>query len=177
MRWRTRHILVNVNEHLRAGMTSLGWLATPPAFAENPITFAADHDPEAVIAGGGPAVPNTVGLSIGDVPDNKVQELGAGLYSIDYPVFIDIYGENRSTALNIGDDISGILQGELWAPSRYIPLYDRSVTPLGPVLTDQTCEVNQIEARWPAGMGQEWRRKWRIVSFTATLYFIGPGND
>lgn len=176
MRWRTRHVQVNVSEHLRAGMNSLGWFAVPPTFAEFPIDWAPDHDPETVVANGGPAKPNTVGVSVGDVPDNRTEELGGGLYSIAYPVFIDIYGENRSMAVNIGDDITGILQGELWAPSRYIPLYDRSLNPLGPVLVDQTCEAVQVEARW-AGGTEEWRRKWRTVSFTATLYFIGPGND
>lgn len=152
-------------------MASLGWAA--PTFAENPIHWDYDHDAEAVVAGGGPQVPNTVGLSLGAIPDHIEQELGAtqgGLHAVAIPVFLDIYGESRAVALNLADDLTGILQGVLWAPSRYVPLYDLSVDP-PTIIPDRACEMTGIEARWPAGRDVEWRRRWRIVNATATVYY------
>jgi len=182
IRWPTRALKASVGLHVVTGLTSLGWMTDPPGFAQNPIHFDDDHDVEKIVAGGGPQVVNTVGLTVGDVPDAAAQELGGGLSSINYPVFFDIYGEDRSTALNIGDDIVGILQGAVLSTSRYIPLYDFSLTPAPPassaLLTDQTCEARLIEAKWASGTQQaEWRRRWRIVTFTATVYFVGGTGD
>jgi len=175
LRWASRMMQRSISTHVKTGLTNLGWFATPPGFADNPITWDDDHDTEGAVAGGVAPVGNTVGLSIGDVPDSAVEELGGGLLSIDYPVFFDIYGENRSTALNIADDIVGILQGELWSPSRYIPLYDQSQSP-PTLLTQECCEARLVEARWNVGTQVEWRRRWRIVTFTATRYYIGSGE-
>lgn len=179
MRWPTRMLRASISLHIKSNLTTLGWFADPPGFAQHPINWDEDHDAEAVVAGGTPPPMNTVGLTVGDVPDAKARELGDGLTSIDYPVFLDVYGEDRSTAMNIADDIVGILQGAL-TPSRYIPLYDHSHDPAPPdvsaLITDETCEARLIEARWPTGM-QEWRRRWRIVSFTATHYFNGGTGE
>lgn len=177
LRWPTRSIQRAVGEHLKAGLTALGWFTSPrPDFAEFPITWDPEHDTEEVISGEGPAAPNTVGISTGDVPDQRPEELGGGLWSVSIPGFIDIYGENRSIALSIGDDVQRILQGQLWTPSSYIPLYDYTTLPKS-LITDQTCEATLIEARWPGGGASEWRRKWRVVNFTAVWMFNSAKFD
>lgn len=175
MRWRTGHVQRSVARHLYSGLTSLGWFDDPARYTETPFVWEPDHDPDAVAAGNGPAKPNTIGLSIGDVPDILPQELGGGLQSQNIPVFVDIYAEKRGIARNLGDDVQGILQGEVWAPSRYVPFYDFSAsTPT--LVTDQAIEARGVEARWPVGAG-DWRRRWRVVSFTAVVYWTGAGND
>jgi hypothetical protein len=174
-RWATRHVQRSIAKRVWAALDDLGWFETEPGFAEHPITWDADHDTESAVAGEEAPPPNLVGLSMMDVPDSQVEECGAGLYSIDYPVTFDIYGENRSVASNISDDIQGILQGVL-APSRYIPLYDFSTVEDGVLVTEETCEARFIEARWVGGSGTEWRRRWRVVQFTATRFFTGPGE-
>ena len=175
MRWRTGHVQASVSRHLHAGMTSIGWFDSPPRWTETPFVWDPDFNAEQVLAGGGPASTNTIGISLGDVPENSILDLGGGLQSINMPIFVDIYAENRNTARNVGDDIQQILQGELWATSRYIPLYDFAQTP--PHLdTSQALEARLIEARWPPGAG-DFRRNWRVVSFTATCFFNGAGND
>lgn len=175
MRWPTRQMQASVALHLKTALTDLGWLADVPTLTEYPVRWDADHDAEGLVSAGGPQGENVIGLSLGDTPENREEEMGDGLLSVSVPVFLDIYGENRSIALNISDDIMAILQGQLWTPSRYIPLYDHSQDP--PVLvTDRALEARLPEARWPSGgaTGQavpEWRRRWRVVSFTATTYF------
>lgn len=180
MRWPTRQMQRSVALHLQSALTDLGWLADVPTQTEYVVRFDPDHDPEGLVSGGGPQGENLIGLSLGDVPENRPEEMGDGLVSVSVPVFIDIYGENRSTALNISDDVLQVLQGQLWTPSRYIPLYDHSQTP--PLLvTDRALEAREIEAAWPSGGAgtavPEWRRRWRVVKFTATTYFNStPGG-
>lgn len=178
MRWPTRQLQASVEKHLREGLSSLLWLANPPIHTQHPLTWDPDHDTEGLVAGGGPQAQNLIGLSVGDVPDNMPQEIGQGLVAVNVPVFVDIYGENRSVALNLSDDVMGILQGEVWTPSRYIPFYDHSTNP-PTLVTNRAIEARYVEARWPgaqAGLGLvEWRRRWRVVSFTATMYFNTSG--
>lgn len=175
MRWRSGQVQASVSKHLKDGLSSLGWFDDPPRWTATNFVWDPDHDPEAVAAGNGPANPNTIGLSLGDVPDNSILDLGGGLQSVNIPVFIDIYAENRATARNLGDDIQQILQGELWTRTRYIPLFNHNVTP-AVVDHTQALEARIVDARWTSGPG-DWRRRWRVVSFTATVYFTGGGND
>lgn len=174
MRWPTRQLQASIDKHLREGLTSLGWLTDPPQHTAYPVVWEPDHDTEGMVAGGGPQSENLIGLSVGTVPEGQAQEIGRGLVAVNVPVFLDIYGENRSIALNLSDDVMGILQGEVWTPSRYIPFYDHSTQP-PTLVTDRAIEVRLPEARWPGGgtaLGMvEWRRRWRVVSFTATMYF------
>lgn len=174
MRWPTRQLQASVERHLRLGLTSLGWFQDPPVNTANLLTWDPDHDTEGLVAGGGPQADNLIGLSVGDVPDNRPQEMGQGLVAVNIPIFVDIYGENRSIALNLSDDVMAILQGEAYTSSRYVPFYDHSQEP--PVLvTDRAIEMRMVEARWPgaaAGLGLvEWRRRWRVVNATATYYY------
>ena len=174
MRWPTRQLQASVEKHLREGLTALDWFADPPVNTAHPVVWDPDHDTEGLVAGGGPQAENLIGLSVGDVPDTRPQEIGQGLVAVNVPVFVDIYGENRSVSLNLSDDVMGILQGEVWSNSRYVPFYDFSVTP-ALLVTDRAIEARIVEARWPgqgAGLAQvEWKRRWRVVSFTATCYF------
>jgi hypothetical protein len=177
MRWPIRSLQQSTSDHLKAAMTSLGWLPDMPGWATSPMVWAPDHDAENVAGGAGPA-PNTVGISVGTIDDRQYVELGSGLSATNVPVFIDIYGENRPMAMNIMDDITSVLSGDLVTTSRYIPLFDYSTDP--PTLTlDMACEARLIQSRWAAQGPQpvEWRKAWRIVNFTATLYRGGNPND
>lgn len=179
LRWPTRQVYASVALHLRTGLDALGWFDNPPSLGNTLIAiWDDDHVPEAAVAGAEAPKPNTIGLSLGDLPDHRPQEIGGGLYAVEMPLFVDIYGETRSMSLTIADDVTGILQGALWASSRYVPLYDHSKTP-AELLTDRACEVHDVEGRWPANAdaGAEWRRKWRVIAFSATVYFPGPGNE
>jgi hypothetical protein len=174
LRWPTRQLHQSIANHLKAGMTALGWFEIPnPNGLTTGLLWDPDYDVEEHVLGDAAPVPNLIGISMEMTPDSRPQEMGGGIVSVSYPVTIDIYGENRSQALNMGDDIMAILRGEQWAPSRYIPLYDHSQTP-PELLTDRVCEATLIEGRWPAGTQVEWRRRWRIVNFTAQEFYTGP---
>lgn len=175
IRFRSSQIQDSTARHLKAALTALGWLDDPPRWTDTPFVWDPDFDPEAVDESDGPPARNTIGLSIGDIADNVINDLGGGLQSVNVPIFVDLYSEKRGISLNLSDDLQQVLQGELWSPSRYIPLYDHSQDP--PVLnTDVALEARLVEARWGTGT-QSWRRTWRIVSFTGTLYYVGAGND
>ena len=178
MRWPTRQTQASIALHIKTALTDLGWLADVPMHTEGLVRWEPDHDPEGLVSNGGPQGENLIGLSIGETPDNRPEEMGGGLLSVSIPVFIDIYGEKRGVALNISDDIQAVLQGELWTPSRYIPLYDHSQDP-PQLVTDRALEAREVEAAWPSGgpgiAVPEWRRRWRVVRFTATSYFNSAG--
>ena len=178
MRWPTRQLQASIEKHLREGMTALGWFTDPPQHTADPVVWDPEHDTEGLVAGGGPQASNLIGLSVGDVPDTRPQEIGQGLVLVSVPVFLDVYGENRSVALNIGDDLQGILTGEVWSPSRFIPFHDFTTDP-PTLVTDRAIEARLVEAVWPGtGSGlqyAEWRRRWRVVRFTADVYFNTAG--
>lgn len=179
LRWPTRTIQGSISDCLKSAMTTLGWFDPSKGWlAETEtINWDPDHDVETAVAGQTPPKLNTVGISIGSIPDYVVQELGAGLQAVDIPVFIDIYGESRAIALNIADDLVAVLQGEQVKLSRYIPLYDHSVTP-HTLITTMACEARLVESVWPSGGDTaEWKRGWRAIHFTATVYWVGAGND
>ncbi len=185
MRWRPRHVWRSASDHLFDGLADGDWpvhrpgtpVPSVPDWAVAPVLWLEAQPEEA--AGSDPIVPTTVGITIGDIAGRVAEEMGAqftqGLHSIDVPVFVDIYGANRSVSLSLASDILDILDGALWAPSNFIPLYDYSEDPRA-LVVEEAIEVNQVRSIWPQAADATtvaWKRAWRVVSFTATCYFQG----
>lgn len=170
VRWKSGQVQAAIAKHLEDGLTSLGWMDVPPRWTSTPFRWDPDFDAEAFAEGTDMPTPNVVGLSLGNIPDVEPEELGDGLRSIDFPVFVDIYTESRGISLNLSDDIQAILAGELWTTSRYIPLYDQTQQP-PTLMTDNALEARTVMARWPEG-ADRYKRRWRIVNFTARYYWV-----
>jgi len=108
LRFRSRHVHKALADHLEAELASLGWVSPPTNFGTVPIVFLEFQPDEAGVQ----IVPNTVSITLGDEPADSELELGAahgGLWSTEYPLFVDVYRANHSIATSIASDVKDIL--------------------------------------------------------------------
>lgn len=159
MRHRQRHLHKTIVEHIRTELDD--WITTPGLFG-GPIVTLLDYEPQE--AGETPAY-NTVSVSIGDQLEDKEEELGGGLYTCVYAVFIDIYPTNESVGVALADDIKVALT------ERVIPLLDYSTDPDG-TESDEVIEFEQVMVEiLPTATTTLDKRSWRCVKATAVAYF------
>jgi hypothetical protein len=101
----TRHIHATIFNMVSAGLAARGWVTAPINFGTTAVTLL-DFQPDEK---GVTIEPNTVAVTLGDVGTDTFMELGAGLWSRRYPVFIDAYGATTSITEAICDDIRASL--------------------------------------------------------------------
>lgn len=167
LRFRARHVHKTLADHLEAELASLGWVDPPVNFETLPITFL-EYQPEDA---GREIKPNTVAITLGDESGDEPQELGAssgGLWAVEYPVFVDIYGANASLAISIASDVKDVL-GDLSLNVR-----DFVADPLGVETPDRLWVERETVAveRPPASLGSpDLRKYWRVVKAVVTVRF------
>lgn len=160
-----RHAHKTVATFLEQQLAVNGWVTPPTNFGATPVTFR-EVIPEDI---GDDLVPNTVAILAGDVGSQRLEQLGGGLFSIDIPIFVDVYGEKSQIAVSICDDIRRLLHDrciqtfDFTDPANPVPLtgsyidFDRVLGPQRPLAA--------------AEASAELRRNWRVVRATATSYF------
>lgn len=160
MRFRSRHVQQTIADFVEAGLTARGWVNPPVNFGATPVTFQ-EVEPEDAAR----VAPNTVSTTIQDEDANRLEQLGGGLYSVDFNVFLDIYGESSSLSLSIADDVKQLLF------ERAIPVIDYSLTPPSP--TDEWIEFEDMTVERPLGTvsAVEFKRAWRTVKTFAKVTF------
>ena len=121
LRFRGRHVQQTIASYVAQQMDTLGWVSAPINFAGTPMTFI-ESVPEETAANTAVA-PNTLAITLGDEPDELEEQLGGGLYTVRYPLFIDIYGESYSGSRSIAIDVKDILT------RKSIPVFDWSAVP------------------------------------------------
>jgi hypothetical protein len=161
LRFRQRHVHETCLHYIRTALDDLGWRTPPINFGTRPVTLL-EYQPEEA---GAQVVPNTVAVTMGDEPEDVDEELGAGLQSCDYTLFVDVYGANAPVASSIASDLKAALK------NRLIPMRDYSTEDAG-VATQHTIEFNTVMIDRPTPTGGVDKRYWRVVKATATLYFI-----
>lgn len=160
MRHRQRHLHKTIVEHLRGELTDLGWF--DGLFGAPGITLI-DYEP--IAAGTTPAV-NTVAVSIGDQFEDKADELGGGVMSCTYVLFVDVYGgpKNESVSVALADDIKDALTDVI------VPLLDFTTDPAGD-LTEHSIEFESVLVEViPSAATTLDKRTWRAVKAMARLY-------
>jgi hypothetical protein len=161
MRHRQRHLHATVLDHIRTELAVDGWLAAPVNFAATAVTLI-DYEPQE--AGETPAM-NTVAVSIGDQGTDEVEELGGGISSCSYTVFVDVYGENEPIGVAISDDVKQGLVNQV------IPLKDFTHSADG-VETDAQVEFEMVLVEViPSAASTLDKRSWRAVKATAVVFF------
>jgi hypothetical protein len=160
-----RHAHETVVRFLKQQLAVNGWVNPPTNFGATPLTFEEVQPEEA----GVDLVANTVAITLGDVPEQRLEQLGGGLYSLAIPVFIDVYGEKSSISVSVADDVRRLLT------DRSIPMFDFS-DPANPVpKAGAYIDFEQVVGpRRPAAAAEasaELRRNWRVVKATAISYF------
>lgn len=160
MRHRERHIHATIVKYLTQVLTDNGWVNAPVNFGSRPVTILAYQPME---AGETPA-PNTVAISMGDQGPQDAYEMG-GLESVDYTLFVDVYGENIPVSMAIADDLKDALY-DTW-----LPLFDfthsSAGTPTDDELEFQTVLVEVV----PTATTTVDKRTWRAVKATVVCYF------
>lgn len=163
MRFRSRHVHKTVADAIEAELTALGWVNSPVNFGTTPATFL-EFQPDVA---GVKILPNTIAITLGDEPPITDVELGDGIVSLDYPVFVDIYGEKRSISLSIASDVKDYLQ------DRYMTVLDYSGTT--PATTTEYIEIDRdsvlMDTPAQVAASQDIRRNWIVVKAMVTVYF------
>lgn len=161
MRHRQRHVHKTILEHLRTALDDGDWLGDQVPYGATPVTLI-DYEPQQ--AGVTPA-PNTVAVSIGDQGDDEPEEMGGGLLSCDYALFVDIYGENEPIGVAIADDIKAALSGQI------ITLRDYTSDADGDEV-DAKIEFEFVTVeRFDVATTTVDKRTWRAVKAIACCYF------
>jgi hypothetical protein len=161
-RFRQRHVHKTLVDYLRNGLVDRGWVTPPINFGTTPVTFM-EAQPE---EGGIRVPPNTVAITIGDEAEDLDEEMGAGLQSCAYALFVDIYGADNSSAVSIASDIKDLLK------NMYLPLRDYT-TVSGGAPTEHMIELEDVTVeRATTSTGAIDKRFWRIVKAMAVLYFV-----
>jgi hypothetical protein len=152
----SRHVHATAYNLVKTYLTSNGWVNSPVNFNATPVTII-DYQPD---ERGVQIAPNTVAISMGDVADDVLEELGGGSYTRSYPIFADIYGELQSISEALGDDILQafpLVDQATWADvsGAYLDV-DRL---LGPERPAGSASLDQIT------------RYWRIMRIQLTLFY------
>lgn len=164
MRFRYRHTHKTLCAYIEARLTTLGWVNSPINFGTTAVTFTEIQPDE----NGEKIEPNVVAITLGDGPDDVLEELGGGLYSISYPLFVDVYATNQSLAVSIADDVKDSLNHDM-----SIPLYDWT-NPSAPVQQSDYITFEKVfgPERPPVSVASnDFRRHWRVVKGLATVYY------
>lgn len=163
LRHRSRHVHATVYNYLRTELAVLGWINPPINFGTEAISLV-DYQPD---ERGERIEHNTVAVSIGDVPSDREEELGAnvgGLRSGLYPIFIDVYMADQSLAVAMCDDIRQIFD------NAYLPVIDQVTGDP----SDYIIDVEEVfgPQRPNAQIGAEqFKRYWRIMRLDARVYY------
>lgn len=163
LRHRSRHIHATLYNHLRNELTALGWITPPVNFGTEPVTLV-DYQPE---ERGERIEHNTVAVSLGDIPADQEEELGArtgGLLSGLYPVFIDVYMADQPLSVAICDDIRDVFQ------MAYLSVIDQVTGDP----SDYVMDIEEVHGpeRPNAQIGAEqFKRYWRIMRLSARVYY------
>lgn len=162
MRHRSRHVLQSVVQHLKTQLTALNWNTTT-GFNEHPVNLVAYMVDEKDTS----IPPNTVAVNFGDESDEVGEELGDGLVSSTWVVFVDVYGENQAVALALADDIKDVFRGRINGLRPYLQLTDFTAVP--PTVTMDLLEFDGTERSKP--LNNDYRRNWQVVKTTVTCYW------
>lgn len=161
IRHRQRHLHATVVRHIRLALEENGWLHDPVNWGQPAVTLL-DYEPQQ--AGVTPAY-NTVAVSIGAQNSDEPYELGGGIYSCRYIVFIDVYPTKESIGVAIADDIKFAISEEI------IPLRIFSTDADG-VEADAQIEFEDVMVETiPSAASTLDKRSWRSVKTTAVLFF------
>lgn len=165
LRFRGRHVQQTIASYIQQQMTDLGWVDSPVNFGGTMMTFIESPPEETAAATAVP--PNTMSISLGDEPDELEEQMGGGLYTVLYSLFVDIYGESYSGSRSIAIDVKDILT------RKSIPVFDWTASTPAQVLGAWIEFQNVSGSRTPqAALNAEgFRKYWRVVTAGALVTF------
>lgn len=162
MRFRQRHVHQTLVDYVKAQLVAKGWVSGPINFGATPVTFLTAV-PE---FGGTTIAKNTVAISMGDEPEDQDEELGGGLISCDFVLFVDVFGEDAAIAVSIASDVKDSLKHLV------LPVRDYTSNPTGDVTTAALELDNVVIETPPVATSNVDKRFWRVVKAMAVYYAL-----
>lgn len=165
LRHASRHVHATVANHVKAGLTELGWddAATTPLGAP-----AVSVQTTAALTGGRVDKKVTAGLvsiTLGNEFAPDPQELGGALFLQEYPIFIDVFMGTEGETTALACDIRDILLGRFEFAGRSIPVVDQvTSTPVD----GWRIEFDDVERTTPENT---YSLFWQVVKVTAATYY------
>jgi hypothetical protein len=158
MRFVTRHTHQTLVDHVTAALTTDGWVTGTINFGARPVTIQsiAPKLPHAVS-------PNTVAISLDHAGPEQEAEVGGGLRSRSWNLFVDVFGEDWSTTAAIADDVFRALSG------LRLPVHDYA---LG-VDTANLIEIDDMHIDEPPAAGAIDHSSWRVVTGAIEVFYTG----
>ncbi len=167
MRFRQRHVQQTVVDYVIFEMTALGWVGPSVPFGGTPLSFI-EADPEDALAG---LVGNTLAISMGDEDEDVIEEMGGGFYSVQTPLFLDVFAEKHAIAVSIASDVK-----DLFNRGKQLKVYNYSTGV--PVESTEHIEFDQVvgplKPQAAAMSTDNVRRHWRVVKAMCTVFYA-PG--
>lgn len=163
LRHRSRHLRATIYNKVKSDLTALGWVNVPVNFDTNPVTvidYQPDERNEAIKS-------NTVAVSLGDVVNDKDEELGAeagGLRSGFYPVFVDVFMAEQALADAICDDLRDMFDCAIFPLVNQITQIDS-----GEKIEIESCMGPDRPGTLNAG--DPFKRYWRVMRLGVRLYY------
>lgn len=161
MRHRTRHVHETIVKHLTGKLDDLGWISAPINFGTTAVEIQSVEP-----FGEGAVQPegNLVAITLGDSSEDEDEELGGGLISGHYMVFVDVIAESIPLSVAIADDLRLALKNQI------IPLLDFTTNDAGVAAAGSYIEFDMVDVDVPPAASSVDKRTWRVVSCMANVY-------
>lgn len=166
LRFRYRHVHQTCADYIKNGLTDLGWVNAPVNFGADPVRFVTVQPEEEKLT----IVPPIVAITMGDEPEDELEELGGGMWSVSLPLYIDIYGATGTLSICMAEDVKSLI-----TRNKVIPVSDYS-NPTNPVDSDELLYFENVvgpEKPQAAAVATDVRRHWRIVRAMCQVYYPG----
>lgn len=155
MRHIPRHVLQTCTDQVQTILEATGWVTDPVNFGQPAATVESGQPP----LYGQVALPagNAVHVSLGDEPPTDEEELGGHLESVNFPLFVDIFGTSHTIATAIAADIKEALRNRLLIIFDYAEQAD----------SDHLIEFQHVAVETPQVSVNVDARRWRVVKAIA----------
>jgi hypothetical protein len=161
MRHRTRHIHQTLVQHVTGKLDELGWVSDPVNYGTSAVNVqSVEPYGEGAVQPDG----NLVHVTIDDSSEDQDEELGGGLISAHYILFIDVIGLSIPLSVAIADDMRLAIKNQV------IPVLDFTSNPLGVAQAGHWIEFDNIDVDVPPAASSVDKRTWRVVSALVNVY-------
>lgn len=169
----SRHVHKTLADLVIAQLKTLGWgdaslPATDPVntqvnFGATPCTYMTVQP----AAAGTELKPNMVSITLGEEPPAADQEMGSERGALDYPLFVDVYGEDLAVTNAILDDVRHTILDNLVTP--VLNQTAQPPTDSGLVITIDRETISKRVPTVATGASDQLKRNWRVVVATANV--------
>lgn len=158
MRHAPRHVLQTCVDQVVEVLGDTGWTGGTVNFGEPAVTVDSASPPvgQAAIPDG-----NTVFVSLGNEPPTEEEELGGRQESVNFPLFVDVFGTTEQVAIAIASDLKEGLRNKIIVVFDYAEQDE----------TEHLIEFQHVLVEIPEVSANIDRRRWRCVKSLAHSIF------